>query len=58
MIIQVPNAFDKNDKDDMLTVSSSSSEQGYFSGSSEDLELIQQEAHNDVNEYVLRVSIN
>ena len=47
-IVQVPKAFDKNDKDDMLTVSSSSNEQGYFSSSSEDLEPVQQEVQNNV----------
>ena len=35
-VVQVPNAFDKKDKDDMSTVSSSSNEQGYFSSSSQD----------------------
>ena len=54
-IVQVPNAFDKNDKDDMLTVSSSSNEQGYFSSSSEDLESVQQEVQNNVNESVLSI---
>ena len=52
-IVQVPTAFDKNDKVDMSTISSSSSEQGYFSSSSEDSESIQQEVHNDVNKSVL-----
>ena len=53
MIVQVPTAFDKNDKDDMLTLSSSSSEQGYFSSNSEDSESIQQEVYDDVNESIL-----
>ena len=39
---------DKNDKDVMSTVSSSSNEQGYFSSSSEDLEPVQQEVQNNV----------
>ena len=54
-IVQVPNAFDKNDKDDMLTASSSSNEQGYFSSSSDDLESVQQEVHNNVNESALNI---
>ena len=47
--------FDKKDKDDMSTVSSSSNEQGYFSSSSEDSESIQQEVHDDVNEFTLNL---
>ena len=39
----------------MLTVSSSSNEQGYFSSSSKDLESVQQEIQNDVNESVLSI---
>ena len=54
-IVQVSTAVDKNDKDDMSTVSSSSSEQGYFSSSSEDLESVQQEVQNNVNESVLSI---
>ena len=39
----------------MLTVSSPLSEKGYFSSSSEDSELIQQEVYNDVNESILSI---
>ena len=39
----------------MSTVSSSSSEQGYFSSSSKDLESVQQEVQNNVNESVLSI---
>ena len=39
----------------MLTASSSSNEQGYFSSSSDDLESVQQEVHNNVNESVLSI---
>ena len=54
-IVQVPTVFDKNDKDDMSTVSSSPNEQGYCSSSSEDLESVQQEVQNDVNESILNI---
>ena len=54
-VVQVPNVFDKKDKDDMSTVSSSSNEQGYFSSSSKDLESFQQEVQNDVNESILNI---
>ena len=54
-IVQVPTIFDKNDEDDMSTVSSSSNEQGYFSSSSKDLESVQQEVQNNVNESVLSI---
>ena len=52
--MQVPTTLDKNDEDDMMTVSSSLNK-GYFSSSSEDSESIQQEVHDGVNESVLDI---
>ena len=52
--MQVPTIFDKNDEDDTLTVSSSLNE-WYFSSSSEDSELIQQEVHFGVIESILDI---
>ena len=53
-IVQVPTILNKNDEDDMSTISSSSNE-GYFSSSSEDTGLIQQEQHNGINESKLNI---
>ena len=52
--MQVPTTLDKNDEDDMMTVSSSLNK-GYFSSSSEDSESIQQEVHDGVNEFTLNL---